>query len=111
GLCLCIMIMTGWLTFAGADVLTSFTTVLLLMLLFVVIARIIAETGIVHGQLQAPLYRPWQLLAQAGITQPINPQGYYLVTLVNAHHYDFREPLSVYATHTTRVADTTIFHN
>src|SRR5690606_3045601 len=52
GLCLCIMIMTGWLTFAGADVLTSFTTVLLLMLLFVVIARIIAETGIVHGQLQ-----------------------------------------------------------
>src|SRR5690606_39565593 len=38
-------------------------------------------------------------------------QSYYLVTLVNAHHYDFREPLSVYASHTTKVADTTIYHN
>jgi hypothetical protein len=111
GLCLCVAIMTGWLTFAGADVLTSFTTVLLLLLLFLVITRIIAETGIIHGQLQAPLYRPWQLLDQAGIDHPITDQGYYLVTLVNAHHYDFREPLSVYASHATKVADTTIYHN
>ncbi|MCC6240281.1 MAG: hypothetical protein IT448_08295 [Phycisphaerales bacterium] len=111
GLCLCVMVMTGWMTYAGADVLTSFTTVMLLLLLFLVISRIIAETGIVHGQLQAPLYRPWQLLDQAGFSHPITNQSYYLVTLVNAHHYDFREPLSVYASHTFKVADSTIYHN
>ncbi len=111
GLCLCVMVMTGWMAFAGADIITSFTTVLMLMLLFLVITRIIAETGIIHGQLQAPLYRPWQLIDQAGFDHPITNQSYYLVSLINAHHYDFREPLSVYASHSLKVADNTIYNN
>jgi len=111
GLCTCVGIMTAWMTFAGADILTGFTTVMLLMLLFLIITRIIAETGIVHGQLQAPLYRPWQLLDQAGIDQPITVQSYYLVTVINGQHYDFREPMPVYASHAAKVADTTIFHD
>ncbi len=111
GLCGCVLVMSSWLTLAGADVLTSATTVLLLLLLFLVISRIIAETGIVHGQLQAPLYRPWQLIDQAGLPHPITNQSYYITTLVNAHHYDFREPLSVYASHALKVADTTIYDN
>lgn len=111
GLCICMAIMTGWMTFAGADVLSGFTTVMLLMLLFFIITRIIAETGIIHGQLQAPLYRPWQLLDQAGIQQPISLQSYYLVSVINGQHYDFREPMPVYASHGTRVADTAIYGN
>lgn len=114
GLLLCIAVMSGWMTFAGADVLTAVISTLLLLLLFFIITRIIAETGIIHGQLQAPLFRPWQLISQLGPAswaKPITLESYYMVTLLNSHHYDFREPVSVYAAHGVKVADTTIYND
>lgn len=114
GLIACIAVMSGWMTFAGADVLTAVISTLLLLLLFFIITRIIAETGIIHGQLQAPLYRPWQLIGQLGPaswSQPITLESYYMVSLLNGQHYDFREPVPVYASHGVKVADATLYHD
>ncbi|HEY7089564.1 MAG TPA: DUF6785 family protein [Tepidisphaeraceae bacterium] len=103
----CTIIMITWLVLAGATVVGSVVTVLLLMLLFMIITRIIAETGLIHGQLQVSLVKPWGVLMYFGAKQPIPLPTYYLARLINAHHYDFREVVPVYASHAMKVMDQT----
>jgi hypothetical protein len=107
GLIGCAGAMIAWLTLAGASVAGSACIVLLLLLLILVITRVIAETGLVYGQLLVPLYRPWQLLAISGFNKPVSTETFFLSSVVNLNFFDFREPLSVYASHALKVADQT----
>ncbi len=109
GLVGCAAIMTGWLVAAGASVLGSVVLVLLLLTLFLAITRIVAEAGLVHGQLQVPLTKPWQLMSLYGVGQPVSNETFYLGATLNSVHYDFREPLPVYASHGLKVTDQTTF--
>ncbi len=108
GLIGCAAAMVAWLAFAGASVAGSACVVILLLTLILVITRVIAETGLVFGQLLVPLYRPFQWLRAYGIANPVSNETFFLTTLVNRHYFDFREPLSVYASHALKVADQTI---
>ncbi len=104
---LAIVVMIGWLMAAGASLLASSVSVVLLLILFIVIARFIDETGLLYGQLEVTIYKPWQLLVRAGVGYPTDTQSYYIVSFLQGHHYDLRELLPVHASHDLVVADHT----
>lgn len=108
GLLLCVTTMVGWLVFAGAGLGGAVVMVLLLLFLFVMIARIIAETGLVHGQLQVGIYKPFNLLTVYGVHMPVSAETYYHASMMQSVHFDYRETLSIYGSHATRMADGTI---
>ncbi len=109
GLVLCAAVMVGWLWAAGAGVGAAIMLVLILLMLFMVIARIIAETGLVHGQLMVGLTRPWTLAASYGWMRPVSLESFYLGATLHTIHYDYREATSVYALHGLKLADNTRF--
>src|SRR5436305_5837859 len=77
------------------------------MTAWLVIARIIAETGLVHGALRISMVRPWQMLATAGFARPVSMESFYLGSILQATFYDYREVITVYATHGMKVVDQT----
>lgn len=104
----CITLMIGWFWMAGTSLIGAVVIVLLLLLLFMVIARVVAETGLIYGQLLIPIYRPWTLLGSYGFVRPVSLETFYLSSLAQVSFYDFREPFSVYASHGMKVAQETI---
>lgn len=109
GLVGCSGTMIGWMVVAGSDWLGALITVFLLLGLFLLIARIIAETGLVHGSLTVTLQRPWQVLSWMGFARPVSVETFYLTSVIHNTHFDFREPLSVYGSHAMRITDRMIF--
>lgn len=75
-LVLCVGVMVGWMVLAGGDWLGSIVPVLLLLAFFMLIARIIAETGLVHGSLNVMLQRPWQIPSWTGFVRPITVETF-----------------------------------
>lgn len=109
GFVLCAAVMVAWMLAAGCTLLAAVVTVGLLLLLFLVITRIIAETGLVHGQLQVGLHKPWELAAEYGYTHALPLRSFYEVSTLNAINYDYREIVPVYASHGLRLADQTVY--
>jgi len=105
GLVGCAGIAIGFLVVAGATMLAASVTVLILLLLFVLVARFVAEAGLVHAQITASLLRPWTLIAWSTGEKLIPVDSFYLCSIVQATHFDYRETLGVYATHAVKVAD------
>lgn len=100
--------MVAWLVAAGCTLLGAIVIVGLLLFLFLVIARVVAETGLVYGQILLPIYAPWQILASYGWTKTVPLETFYHSALVQVRFYDFREPLSVYASHALKISDETL---
>jgi hypothetical protein len=88
----CVVVMVGWLCVAGCTVLGAINMVVLLLVLMVVITRIIAESGLMHGQLQVPINYPWQLAAMYGFPLVSPVKTFYFASMLQAVHFDFREP-------------------
>lgn len=105
GLAGCFVLMVSWLVAAGSQVLPAIITVMFLLILFLVIARVIAETGLIYAGFQTLLQKPFNLAVAAGWNRPVSVESYYLTCMLDAHHYDFREPLSVYSTHALKITD------
>lgn len=108
GLLLCTITMIAWLTLAGCTVFGAMVMTLLLLLLFLIITRIIAEAGLVHGQLQVGICKPWSWAVAEGFSKPVPTETFYIGSLLQAVHYDFREPMPVYTSHAMRIADSAI---
>ncbi len=111
GFIVCLGVMTGWLVAAGCSVVGAIVAVVLLVLMFLTVARVVAETGFVHGQLFLPLYKPYQQLQLYGFTHPVEDKTYFLTAMVQSQHYDFREVVPVYASHGMKIADKAIFED
>jgi hypothetical protein len=109
GLIACIIVMVGFLVLAGCELHAAVVTILLLLLLFLVITRIIAETGLVHGQLRVALVEPWRMFSGAGWGMAINPKSFFLCHILQTVQLDMREPMPVYASHALKLADQTVF--
>jgi hypothetical protein len=103
----CTGVMIGWMVLAGCGVGPAVVTVLLLLTLFLVITRVVAETGLVHGMLIGHLTRPWEILAIGGAGKLISLKSFYLTGMVDTALFDFREVSSVYASHGLKIADAT----
>jgi hypothetical protein len=105
GLLVCVIVMAGWLVLAGASVIGAAVVVILLLMLFMVITRVIAETGLLYGQLLVPLYKPFQWLTHYDWPKAVSLETFYLGGMLNATFYDFREPMPVYASHAMKLND------
>lgn len=99
GLLGCAAVMIGWLVMAGCQLWGAAVLVVLLLMLFVVIARIVAESGLIYGQVLLPLYKPFQLLAHYGVSKPVTLETFFHSGMLQVKFYDFREPPSVYTSH------------
>ncbi len=111
GLVASLGVMIGWLWLAGCTLLGAVVMILLLLMLFVVITRIIAESGLMHGQLQVPINHPWVLAAEFGYPLVSPVKTFYFASLLQSVHFDFREVVPVYASHAMRVIDQSAFQN
>jgi hypothetical protein len=109
GLVGCAAVMVAWLCAAGANLIGAVATVVILLCAFLLITRIIAETGLPLGQLYVSLNRPWQLILYYTGHRAVSLETFYLSQVVHASHVDYREALPVYAGHATKVADQTMF--
>jgi hypothetical protein len=108
GLVVCTATMIVWMILAGCTLLASVVAVLCLLALFIVITRVVAETGLIHGMLVAHLTRPWELLAYYGVGKLIPLKSLYLTGIVDGALFDYREVASVYASHGMKIADETM---
>jgi hypothetical protein len=109
GLVASTLMMIGWLVVAGAGPGGATVIVLLLLMGFLVITRIVAEAGLVHGQIQIPIFKPWTLLATYGWAHPVSVETFYHSAMLQGVHYDFREVVPVYASHGMKLADQTAY--
>lgn len=113
GMISCATIMTVFLWLAGMTSIGAAATVLLVLSGFLIITRIIAESGLIHGQIYLSFLKPWTLIAsyaKAGAwLHPVPVKTFYLGAMIEVQHYDFREVMPIYATHGMKIADQTIF--
>ncbi len=109
GLVACIVVMVGFLMLAGCQIHAAVVTILLLLLLFLVLTRIIAEAGLVHGQLRVALIEPWRMFSGAGWGMAINTKSFFLCHMLQTVHFDMRETMPVYASHGLKLTDEAVF--
>lgn len=109
GFVLCLAGVIVWLTLAGMSLVAAFVCVTMMFMLFLVIARVVAETGMIFAQIPLPLFQPW---LYAPITETgelafrTTVRSYYLSALVGTlQTRDLREALPVYQTHALKIAD------
>jgi len=113
GLLACLAGTVAWLlavgvTFAGAVVIVA-----MLGLFYLVLARIVAETGLIFVQLSIPLDRPWvyalQDLPASMATRPTGPTSFWSGMIGGTLAHDVREALPPFAIHALRVTDMAAF--
>lgn len=109
GLLLCTLGMLAWLMAAGVTLFGAMMIVGMAGVLYLVIARVVAETGLMFVQVNVPIFRPWVLLAQS------MPETMALKTTATSFFFtgwissifvhDQRESLSGFMPQALRVAD------
>jgi hypothetical protein len=109
GLVFCTGLCIAWLHLAGATWVGAVVIVLLLMVVFLVLARIVAETGLLYVLVPVPLNRPFIFATQelsAGLATRTSLRTYFFASFFfGLFNHDTRESLSVYSTSALRVAD------
>jgi hypothetical protein len=90
------------MTLAGAFVLVG-----MLGLLWLIIARVVAETGLIFVQVPVPLLRPWVFaLNELPVPVRTTPHNYFATSMFTGIlGHDMRESLPAFATTALRVAD------
>ena len=115
GLVFATIVMIGFLWLAGCTFIGAAVTVLIVLTGFLIITRIIAETGLIHGQIYVSFLKPWVVIASyaksAAWLHPVPVKTFYLGAMIEVQHYDYREVMPIYASHGMKVADQTIFES
>jgi hypothetical protein len=107
GLVACLGVCAAWLVVAGTTLIGAVVIVMMAMLIFLVLARIVAETGIPYVWLEVSLTRPW-VYALGDLPTPVRttPKTFFFTSLVaGLYTHDLRETLPGYSMHAMRVAD------
>jgi hypothetical protein len=108
GLLVCMVGMVAWMVAAGMTVAGAMLVVAILMLSYIVLGRLVAETGLIYPLLPIFFTRPWLYLANlpGGVSVRTSMETYYFSGLFSGQlTHDFRESLTVYGSHALRVAD------
>jgi hypothetical protein len=99
----------AWLIAAGASVAGAVVAVAMMLMIFLVTARAVAETGLIFVQFNVPLYQPWVYALNdvpAALATRTKLESYFLGALVGTvFARDVRESMPIYATHALKVAD------
>ncbi len=109
GFVACLLGMTLWLTLAGASLGGSFVTTLTVVAGLFIVARIVAETGLLHpGGTFFPT-RNWTLLGSMGWQRPTSLETMFMSGHLQMLHHDVRETFSVFGSHAVKITDQTAY--
>ena len=107
GFMFCQFLLVAWLVAAGATVIGAVIIDGMLMLLFVILARIVADTGMIHPVLPVPISHPFDIAATAFPSLPHTGAGsHFFARLFSGMlTHDMRQSLPPFAQHALVVAD------
>ena len=113
GLVLSMGIIVGWLVTVGATFLGALVIVLMIAMLYLALARIVCETGLIFVQIPLGLSRPF-IFASAALpalfSVKTTSQTFLLTNMMNGMFTsDMRESLPAFATTAVKVADDTAY--
>ena len=105
----------AWLCVAGVSFLPAVCILLTCGMLYLVVARVVAETGLIFVQIPAPAQRPFSYLAQSlpqSLAQRVSTRSFFMAALFNGVLvHDQRESISGFAPQALRVADEAAYDN
>ncbi len=101
-----VLAMITWLTLAGASIPGAMVIVGVLLLVWIVSAKVVGETGLLYVMLAAPAGRIWLYVSDitGGVTTTVK-SFFFSSWFFGLFQHDTRETMIVYATHAVRVAD------
>jgi hypothetical protein len=102
----------AWLCLVGVSLLSAISLVAIMLLFFLVVARVVAETGMPYVGLYLPLTLPMSYLAAslpAGLSAKAPARDFLTGQLLSGlFAHDHRESLPLFASHALKVADSTL---
>jgi hypothetical protein len=105
GLLVSFAVLIGWLCAAGASLIGASVLVLMIFTIYLVLAKIVAETGLLYVLIPVPLTRPW-VYALSAIGQRTTLPTYFFASMFSGVlTRDLREASPVYITHAMRLTD------
>ncbi len=108
GLIACLATLVVWLVLAGASLVGAIVLVLMVATIYLVLAKIVAETGLLYVLIPVPLTRPW-IYALSGMgTRTTMPSYFFASMFSGTLTRDLREASPVYVTHALRVTDSSV---
>jgi hypothetical protein len=111
GLAACAAGLVLWLTLAGASVVGAAAIVGMLMLVYLVLARVVAETGLLYVMIPFDLRRPWMMLGQdlpPAMTARTTLGSYFFASFFSGVlTHDVRQAMPVFVPQAIRVNDLT----
>lgn len=103
---ICFLGVVGWFWMAGMSVLGATLLTLVLVMMFMMIARVVAETGLVFAQINWPMFRFWYYPT---LLNPIpfatSPGNFFMTGWMTGLFHDLRESFSVFFQQGMKVAD------
>ncbi len=115
GLLACVVLMVIWLKAAGTTVIGGVVIVLMVLMFFLVIARIVAETGLIFVQINVPLIRAFMYALNdvpdaMAIRRPL-ADYFYIKFFERLFTHDMREAASPFFLNALRVADLQVYNH
>ena len=109
GFIFCVAGMIAWMTLAGASVGGSIVITLTILAGLFIVARIVAETGLLQPGSTFYPARDWAMLQYMGWQNPTTLTSVFLSGHLQMIHHDVRETFSVFGTHAIKMIDNTVF--
>jgi Family of unknown function (DUF6785)/Domain of unknown function (DUF6784) len=109
GLVACTLGMVLWLTLAGATIGGAVVLALTVIAGLFMVARIVAETGLLQPGSTFMPTRPWTFLGSMGWTRPTSVDTVFLAGHLQNIHHDVRESFGVFGTHAMKITDQTVY--
>jgi hypothetical protein len=110
GLVICLSGMVIWFVAAGASLIVAFWITGFLLLSYLLLTRVVAETGLVFVQLRTPAIRVFQYLLLAGGSNPVrvdNTSAFMAQWTGQTLSHDARENAMTFQNQAVRVVDET----
>jgi len=103
----CQLILILWLIAAGTTIVGALVIIGMLMLLFLILARIVADTGMIYPLIPVPVAHPFDVAASSFPALPhTSTSNYFFARLFSGIlTHDTRQSLSPYAQHAMAVTD------
>jgi len=107
GLVVSCVVMVGWLATAGMSIIGATVLIVILLMVYLVVARIVAETGLLYAWVNVYPTRFWLFLEQSlpfGF-RATSKDFFFSAMFHGVFIHDLRESLPVYSTHALKVLD------
>ncbi len=105
GFVACQGLLVAWLVAAGSGVIGAMVTVGMLSMLYLVLAKVVADTGLIYPLLPVPVSHPFELAATTALPKAKIGSYFFASLFSGILTHDLRQALPPYAQHAMAVAD------